>query len=276
MKRLSILSFLALFAGTLTHQGAAWAQEDTKDENWGQIKTATSEWTHITAGSTKGFELRNEYYYVTKDLTFTNENGGDGQGSGLYVQAGRTVNLYIPAGVTITAIGADADTTSAAGAGILLPSGSTLNILGSGTVIATGGNAANGKNGGKGTDGMEDTESPKTWFLGKKILCGLGGAGGDVLCAHRRVFEDRRDLCSGVHAAERDPSGGTVLSFRQRDDVYRRQYGSLQCAGSFVAEAPHDPESERHGVCGRLEAGHFQGHADRRREPGPDDRVLFP
>lgn len=178
MKRLSILSFLALFAGTLTHQGAALAQEDTKDENWGQIKTATSEWTHITAGSTKGFELRNEYYYVTKDLTFTNENGGDGQGSGLYVQAGRTVNLYIPAGVTITAIGADADTTSAAGAGILLPSGSTLNILGSGTVIATGGNAANGKNGGKGTDGMEDTESPKTWFLGKKILCGLGGAGG--------------------------------------------------------------------------------------------------
>ena len=139
------MPFLALFAAILTQQGAAWAQtKDTKAENWGQVATVTSAWTHITEGSTKGFELRDDYYYVTQNLTFTNTNGGAGQGSGLYVQAGRTVRLYIPAGVTLTAIGADASGTSGAGAGILLPEGSTLHIIGNGTIVATGGNAADG------------------------------------------------------------------------------------------------------------------------------------
>lgn len=178
MKRFSILSF-ALIAAALTQQGAAWAQTDTKSDDWGQVKTVTSEWTHITAGSNKGFELRDAYYYVTEDLTFTNTNGGAGQGSGLYVQADREVHLYIPAGVTITAIGADADTTSAAGAGILLPKTSTLHITGSGKIVCKGGNAANGKSGGDGEDGKENNSSVKTWFLGKEILCGRGGAGGD-------------------------------------------------------------------------------------------------
>ena len=180
MKRLSILRFLALFAVTLTQQGAAWAQnQDTKDENWGQVPTITSAWTHIQEGSTNGFELKDDYYYVTENLTFTNTSGGAGLGSGLYVQAGRTVRLYIPAGVTLTAIGANAQGTIGAGAGILLPEGSTLHIVGEGKLVAKGGNAANGTDGGNGTDGIENTESPKTWFLGKEILCGLGGAGGN-------------------------------------------------------------------------------------------------
>ena len=179
MKKLSILTLLALFAATLTPQGAAWAQEDTKDDNWGQVKTVTSEWTHITAGSTTGFELKDDYYYVSEDLTFTNSLGGPGQGSGMYVQAGREVHLYIPAGVTLTAIGADADGIQGAGAGILLPEGTTLHILGKGTLVATGGNAANGQDGSRGTDGrLLDEESVDTWFLGKKIYCGYGGAGG--------------------------------------------------------------------------------------------------
>ena len=100
MKKISILTFLALFAATLTPQGAAWAQE--KDDNWGQVKTVTSEWTHITEGSTTGYELKDQYYYVSKDLTFTNTISGAGQGSGMHVQADRTVTLYIPAGVTHT------------------------------------------------------------------------------------------------------------------------------------------------------------------------------
>ena len=165
-------------ATTLTQQGAAWAQTDTKKDDWGQVKTVTSEWTHITAGSTKGFELKDDYYYVTEDLTFTNTNGGAGQGSGLYVQEGKTVHLHIPAGVTITAIGADADSTSGAGAGILLPKTSTLHITGEGKIVGMGGNAANGKNGGDGSPGEMDDESVGTWFLGKKILTGVGGAGG--------------------------------------------------------------------------------------------------
>ena len=178
MKKLSILTLLALFAATLTQQGAVRA-EDTKDDNWGQVKTITSEWTHITAGSTTGYELKDDYYYVSEDLTFTNTISGDGQGSGMYVQSGRTVTLYIPAGVTLTVKGADASGTTGAGAGILLPEGSTLNIIGAGTLVATGGNAANGEAGSRGTDGrLLDEESVDEWFLGKKISCGYGGAGG--------------------------------------------------------------------------------------------------
>lgn len=181
MKRLSILTFLALFAVTLTQQGAVRAQDnkDTKAADWGQVPTVSTKWTHITEGSTSGFELRDDYYYVSRDLTFSNTNGGAGQGSGLYVQEGKTVRLYIPAGVKLTAIGANAEKRIGAGAGILLPSGSTLYIVGEGSLVAIGGNADNGGNGGNGEDAKENTESPKTWFLGKEILCGLGGAGGD-------------------------------------------------------------------------------------------------
>ena len=179
MKKLSILTLLALFAATLTQQGAALAQGSGGGDDWGQIQTATSKWTHITAGSTTGFELKDDYYYVSENLTFTNTSGGAGQGSGMYVQAGREVHLYIPAGVTLTAIGADAQGTTGAGAGILLPSGTTLHILGEGTLVATGGNAANGQDGYRGTNGELDEESVETWFIGAKIICGAGGPGGN-------------------------------------------------------------------------------------------------
>ena len=88
------------------------------------------------------------------------------------------MRLYIPAGVTITAIGANASGTIGGGAGILLPDGCTLHILGEGKLVATGGNAADGENGGDATKGEEDQQSVGTWFLGKKILGGLGGRGG--------------------------------------------------------------------------------------------------
>ena len=178
MKKLSILTLLALFAATLTQQGAAWAQ-GSGGNDWGQIQTATSKWTHITAGSTTGFELKDDYYYVSENLTFTNTISGAGQGSGMYVQAGREVHLYIPAGVTLTAIGADAYGTQGAGAGILLPSGTTLHILGEGKLVAKGGNAANGEDGYRGTNGELDEESVETWFIGAKIICGAGGHGGN-------------------------------------------------------------------------------------------------
>ena len=179
MKKISILTLLALFAATLTQQGGAWAQGSGSSDDWGQIKTSTSAWTHITAGSTTGFELKDAYYYVSENLTFSNTlNSSNGQGSGLYVQEGKTVYLYIPKGVTLTAKGANADGTTGAGAGILLPKGSTLHIVGEGTLIATGGNAADGGPGDNGSDGKLDEESVGTWFLGKKIYCGAGGQGG--------------------------------------------------------------------------------------------------
>ena len=86
MKRLSILRFLALFAVTLTQQGAAWAQnQDTKDENWGQVPTITSAWTHIQEGSTNGFELKDDYYYVTGWVVVS-----------MCRQAGRCVSTSLP------------------------------------------------------------------------------------------------------------------------------------------------------------------------------------
>ncbi len=176
MKKISILTLLALFAATLTQQGAAWAEDD-----FGQIATSTGAWTHITAGSTTGFELADDYYYVSENLTFTNTlNSGNGQGSGMYVRAGKEVRLYIPAGVTLTTIGANADGTTGAGAGILLPSGSTLHILGGGTLVATGGNAANGGAGGNGGNANKDNEDdPLTWIVGEYIYAGVGGWGGN-------------------------------------------------------------------------------------------------
>ena len=177
MKKLSIFTFLALFATTLTHQGGAWAQ-DTKDDNWGQVPTVTSKWTHITEGSATGFELKDQYYYVTENLTFTNSINGIGNGSGMNVQAGKTVNLYIPAGVTLTVKGADANGTKGAGAGILLPEGSTLNIVGAGKLVAKGGNAANGAAGEKGSPAYVDGDSWESFFLGDQNYPGVGGWGG--------------------------------------------------------------------------------------------------
>ena len=176
MKKLSILTFLALFAATLTQQGAVRAED--KPDNWGQVPTVTSKWTHITEGSAAGFELKDQYYYVTEDLTFTNTLNGAGQGSGMYVQAGRTVTLYIPAGVTLTAIGANAYETTGAGAGILLPEGSTLNIVGAGKLVAKGGNAANGAAGEKGSPAYVDGDSWEAFFLGDQNYPGVGGWGG--------------------------------------------------------------------------------------------------
>ena len=169
-KVLSILAFLLLTVS------GAWTQ-DVIGHDWDPVQTSSSAWTPITEGSTTGFELKDAYYYVTENLTFTNTINGEGKGCGMSVQSGRTVTLYIPAGVTLTAIGADAEGTTGAGAGILVPAGTTLNIVGSGTLVAKGGKAANGENGGNGSKGQLETKD-ESWYWGAKIVCGVGGNGG--------------------------------------------------------------------------------------------------
>lgn len=162
------MTLLALFATTLTHQGSAWAQGSGGD-NWGPVQTSSAAWTALTEGSTTGMTLgaadATTYYYMTENLTFSNNTAG---GSGLTIQG--TVYIYIPSGVTLTATGADGEGTTGGGAGILVPSGTTLNIFGEGTIVATGGNAANGGNGGNGTAASVE---------GAQYLAGLGGAGGN-------------------------------------------------------------------------------------------------
>ena len=140
--------FLLLALLCTVAQGA-WAQA-----NWDAVYTMTStnsgNWTALNAGSTTGQTLgsagNTTYYYATGNLSFTNSNAG---GSGLTILG--TVYLYVPEGVTLTNVGANANGQMGAGAGIELTSGNTLYLLGTGTVNATGGKAANGGNGGNGS-----------------------------------------------------------------------------------------------------------------------------
>lgn len=159
------ISILALLLMAVT---GAWAQGSGGD-NWGPVQTSSAAWTALTEGSTTGMTLgaadATTYYYMTENLTFSNNTAG---GSGLTIQG--TVYIYIPSGVTLTATGADGEGTTGGGAGILVPSGTTLNIFGEGTIVATGGNAANGGNGGNGTAAS---------FVSPNYYAGIGGAGGN-------------------------------------------------------------------------------------------------
>ena len=165
MRKKKILMMLALLL-TLTTQ--AWADE------WAtvymQTQTKQSDWTALNAGSTTGRTLgsagNTTYYYVTGSLSFTNSTAG---GSGLTIQG--TVYLYIPTSVTLTCTGANADGQTGAGAGVELAEGNTLYLVGGGTLVANGGNAANGGNGGNGGNAECTYDT--------SILGGSGGTGGN-------------------------------------------------------------------------------------------------
>lgn len=103
---------------------------------------------------------------ITGDVSFPNA---------LAVAEGATATLYIPAGVTLTVTGANANGQVGAGCGILVPATSILYITGEGTLIAQGGNAANG---GDGQNGVSGTTSGQTATSGSGGDGGYGGGGG--------------------------------------------------------------------------------------------------
>ena len=144
MRKKKILMMLAMLLTAVT---GAWAQDEWATV-YKQTQTTAANWTALDAGSTTGQTLgsagNTTYYYVTGNLSFTNSTAG---GSGLKIQG--TVYLYIPTGTTLTCTGANATATTGAGAGIELTQGNSLYLIGGGTLVATGGNAANGGNGGK-------------------------------------------------------------------------------------------------------------------------------
>ena len=158
--------FLILALLCTVAQGA-WAQANW-EEVYAMTNTTTSDWAQLSGGSTTGRTLgaagTTTYYYANSDLTFTNSTEG---GSGMTILG--SVYLYVPQSVTITCTGADADGATGAGAGIELTEGNALYLLGSGTVNATGGNAADGANGAGGGDANWD--SSNYWS-------GTGGTGG--------------------------------------------------------------------------------------------------
>ncbi|MBQ2188718.1 MAG: hypothetical protein II401_09230, partial [Bacteroidales bacterium] len=134
---------------------------DEWDVVYRQTQTKQSDWTALGAGSTDGGVLGASgtatYYYVsyaTDNLSFTNSSVG---GSGLTIRG--TVYLYVPEGKTVTCTGANASGQTGAGAGIELTAGNTLYVVGSGTLNATGGNAANGGNGANGGDSFLDYDN---------------------------------------------------------------------------------------------------------------------
>ena len=85
--------------------------------------------------------------------------------------------LYVPSGKQITCTGANASGATGGGAGIELTAGNTLYLIGSGKLIATGGNAANGGNGGNGGDA--DYEPFRSGYGGDGGNGG-GGAGAGI------------------------------------------------------------------------------------------------
>ena len=148
----------------------------TQEDNWNLICLQTgstrADWVHLADGATTGKTLgaagTTTYYYTAFDRTFTNSTAG---GSGLTILG--TVYLYIPSGKTISCTGANASGATGAGAGIELAAGNTLYLIGSGTLNATGGNAANG---GNGADGGNASYADQKWS--KSGAGGQGGNGG--------------------------------------------------------------------------------------------------
>ena len=134
---------------------------------------------NITEGSTSGYTMTDGNTYVIQNsVSFSNSTVG---GSGMTVADGATVVLYVPAGVTLTATGANGSGRTGGGAGIRVPETSTLIITGEGTINATGGNAGNGGNGANGSKGTRPTYSyvASTYTYKGKGSSGPGGAGGD-------------------------------------------------------------------------------------------------
>ena len=154
--------------------GTVTVDWSTQEDDWNLVCLGTNStranWVHLndnaSTGKTLGAAGTTTYYYTAIDRTFTNSNAG---GSGLTILG--TVYLYIPSGKQITCTGANASGATGAGAGIELTEGNTLYLIGSGSLVATGGNAANGSNGAGGGDASTDQMH---W-----VWSGAGGRGGN-------------------------------------------------------------------------------------------------
>ena len=168
-------NILCIFALLCTVVQGAWAQASW-EEVYAMTGTTSANWTALTEGSTTGKTLGTQgsttYYYADTNLTFSNSTVSR---SGLTIVG--TVNLYVPQGVTLTCTGADASGTTGGGAGIELTEGNTLYIIGSGTVNATGGNAANGGNGTNGSDASCKWDDMEWAWVGGNGHGGNGGGG---------------------------------------------------------------------------------------------------
>ncbi|MCQ2368510.1 MAG: hypothetical protein MJ109_05830 [Kiritimatiellae bacterium] len=148
--------------------------------------------------SSSAYTLTNGIYRIPSSLTRTSTYGWDC----LQVAEKNTAVIYIPRGVTLEVNGGDARPPSKSGseggsdlgekgdkihrlagdyggAGIFVPTNSTLIVTGEGTLIARGGNAADGMKGFKADDAVLTRNKQKTGGGGKGGWGG-GGAGAAI------------------------------------------------------------------------------------------------
>ena len=159
-------------ANSWTLVGGQAVPKKFEGEDIGDLRALPdASWQILSEGSSSGKTLQSGRYYVSKDITFTNSS----KESGLTIAPQSIVYIHVPKGVTLTAKGGNASGRDGAGAGILLPLGSTLYFEGEGKVVATGGNAANGGDGTNGVNASCDFDNMK---VAQKGGGGPGGAGG--------------------------------------------------------------------------------------------------
>ena len=157
-------------------QPGSWTLVDGKAVPVMNQNSVTGEWTYLSSGSSSGYSLPSGHYYVTQNITFSN----GATGSGLTIANGATVYLYVPQGVTLTARGGNANGQTGAGAGIQLPKGSKLFLLGRGKVVAYGGNGASGSNGNRGGNASFSRDNWLKTGSGGRGGNGGGGAGAGI------------------------------------------------------------------------------------------------
>ena len=154
MKKVLIISAMALMAtaGVRADMGTSALTSSTRELNGGMVYVVSEDVTINAAAA---------------ESALTVKSSGDGNG--------KIVVIDIQGGHTLTVKGGNANGSSGAGAGIMLPSDMTLYITGKGKLIATGGNAANGGNGGNGSNAYQYQSESKNFQNGRG---GSGGAGG--------------------------------------------------------------------------------------------------
>ena len=120
--------------------------------------------------SQPGAYLLDGNIYVVNKNTIIDASGLSGI-PGLRVAEGAKTAIYIPSGITLTVYGSNADKGIGGCAGINVPQGSELSVVGEGTLIAYGGNAGSGSVG-------EDGTAPSFDASNSNNFSGTGGVGG--------------------------------------------------------------------------------------------------
>lgn len=202
----SIILSLALLASLIVVPTTASAADVEKSEP-----------IPMTPGST----LTSRKYVVSSDITIT----GDACQSALVVSDNAQVTITIKEGCTLTVTGGDASGIYGAGAGIEVPEGSSLTIVGTGTLNATGGKAADGEPGQGGDEGLIVVDDPAhdedDWcYSGKGGDGGAGGGGAGAGIGGR----------GGNGGA--GGKGGAGLSYEANQEAYSGQNGGMGITGN--------------------------------------------